>query len=803
MKSPFGDAGDAQFMVKNPLEDTDPASLRRRLASRSEFSDLSRLSDAQVRAQVAALSSTGRLPAARERVPQNARPTVQSTPEEKAAAVVTPVVKQPSLRILSLDDHFAPRAERITINYRVDEVSAKKVILQVSSDHYPNNPIYEKELTGAEKSNGVHSLQWDGKTTCSAGPLKDLYLNPLYAPYKVTLKADGLQDKAEFKVFYHSVTLAPGSYTADGKAPAEKDHLKWVQYRLNELGYFAGPIDGVKNDQTKRALKRYSYAAAGLTESDDENNKKLIELLKKGYGKRTIIEGAALPPPGKSVKSYIDYDYFYETFAEFLDDAGHVNKQKAKLDRFEFPVEATVYLVSKYDVDGSSRGVFVPEATGAVEVEWRVRDPLEDTSLLPVSTPDIPTRCKPYIDAALVQTGQNAGQPNDAKDNCPTGASGVRGTNKDYFADGTKLPPFQTALAGDQVFTKVYGDVTKNPNKSGKAGVLFRGSYHAGDNYALQAKVALRNAPDATQLAQLHEALFKKKFDEQVIVDTGTITLWRRLHVAATVYWPQPPLGGIRWNEVVDQYRPAHCEMDVSGKTFSIKQLFTTKKDQDNYLKIFHKHFPAYKKSDLKFNPNGVSPVKLRSQGKKETPANYRAYIDTKAKEVSDKLDFLMDMAELVQAKVKSTEGAGNVAMQVHWVPPTPVCDLNPVSGEINLTTARPYSPAITCIGLRRGVAVLDNTMIPTEQDGFLYAHEMGHCRYLSHHETSLGAGSDNPTHHDQNDFNCTMCYPEGIASRPNLTWQRGNATEPRFCGKCLLKLRGWDIVNGGLPAQS
>lgn len=65
MKSPFGDAGDARFMATNPLEDADSAQLRRLLASRAEFPDLSRLSDAQVRAHVVAFWNDGKLPAGR------------------------------------------------------------------------------------------------------------------------------------------------------------------------------------------------------------------------------------------------------------------------------------------------------------------------------------------------------------------------------------------------------------------------------------------------------------------------------------------------------------------------------------------------------------------------------------------------------------------------------------------------------------------------------------------------------------------------------------------------------------------
>jgi len=64
MKHPFGDAGDAHFMARNPLE-ADRSSQRRLLATRAEFSDISRLSDAQVRAHVDALENIGKLPAVR------------------------------------------------------------------------------------------------------------------------------------------------------------------------------------------------------------------------------------------------------------------------------------------------------------------------------------------------------------------------------------------------------------------------------------------------------------------------------------------------------------------------------------------------------------------------------------------------------------------------------------------------------------------------------------------------------------------------------------------------------------------
>ena len=86
IRNPFGDAGDARFMARNPLEE-DSMSLRTLLSTRPEFMDISRMSDRQVRAHVAELRSMDRLPAQHERAPHRARPNVQSEPEPVALAV--------------------------------------------------------------------------------------------------------------------------------------------------------------------------------------------------------------------------------------------------------------------------------------------------------------------------------------------------------------------------------------------------------------------------------------------------------------------------------------------------------------------------------------------------------------------------------------------------------------------------------------------------------------------------------------------------------------------------------------------
>jgi hypothetical protein len=121
--------------------------------------------------------------------------------------------------------------------------------------------------------------------------------------------------------------------------------------------------------------------------------------------------------------------------------------------------------------------------------------------------------------------------------------------------------------------------------------------------------------------------------------------------------------------------------------------------------------------------------------------------------------------------------------------------------------SSKKFVPGVLCVGLPEGVCVISNPMGEKEKDGFLISHESGHCRYLSHHEINKKTGtSSQPLDHDLSDKNCTMCYPFGIQSRnppvaaKMLTWNKGDAEESRFCGKCILKLRGWKV--SGLTAN-
>jgi len=80
----------------------------------------------------------------------------------------------------------------------------------------------------------------------------------------------------------------------------------------------------------------------------------------------------------------------------------------------------------------------------------------------------------------------------------------------------------------------------------------------------------------------------------------------------------------------------------------------------------------------------------------------------------------------------------------------------------------------------------------------FVFTHEVAHCFWLTHHENARGEVKQ---HHDQFDHNCMMSYPYWGIGAPPYPHQAPNLYDPTFCGKCNLKLRGWDITHADILA--
>jgi hypothetical protein len=761
----------------------------------------------------------------RWRVPKPA-PAATTLPLRDEVSEVTLHLKPRKLELVSTDDHFAPRAESLDVKYHIANLSGRTVTLEIHGTDYPNNPIYRHELDDGERTDGDdRTISWDGKANCSAGPLSGgKYIHPKYAPYTVKLSSklghDGVRE-ASFKVLYHSVQLELGTWVA-GAAPTQAaDPVKWVKHRLNDLGYFAGPVNAAVNDQLRRAVRRYTRAHTGLyggvKEIDDHTNATFQTQLANGEGARNLLAGGSLPGVGNTARAYIDHDFFYGGIGatdEFVQADGHSAKDRRYLDGWEVPIEARVLLVSKADDGTSARaGVDAPEAVGDIDIRFHAEDPAEDTSGLPTNKPrdaNVPSPVREYVDKALKAT--RGGDPDD--DNCPAAQNGARG-GRIYFRIGTVHEPWRLTSSHDDGFVPCCVDPA-HANKVGRAGALFRGSYIAGDDYVLHASISfthgstdLGNKQALLGLHREHQqrlpANAGRGVEDVLSVKTGKIELWRRHHIAAVVQWPASGRA-ITWADVQSRYAQAACDLQTGGTVqVPMATLFPAGSAHEGTLLAEIR--AAADPTNASAAPtlrNEYFAWPLPTQGAAESDDDW-------AQRVWDLMGWYSELelpvgplderiGQLIAQRVQELNGPGAIVWEQDWCP-----SLTGLNGGV-------YNrPGLYCKGEPDGVVLMNNQMTATEQHGFLYAHELAHTRFLWHHETSRSgwlkrlfrlANYDNRDHHDLNDHNCMMCYPDGITSRPGLSWNIGDAAEPRFCGKCTLKLRGWKIV-AGLPKES
>lgn len=174
MKNPFGDAGDARFIARNPLDDAEPARLRRLLATRAEFSDLSRLSDAQVRAHIAGLGAEGKLPATLGGGLVIARPGVE--PDPKVLPPVPPVPKKPDVK----------PDKKLTVSFEKQKCRCgDEIKLKATSENIPGGSIkFDLKQKGAAIASASGTLAsnsaevpWKSKAATNERPEPEIELS--------------------------------------------------------------------------------------------------------------------------------------------------------------------------------------------------------------------------------------------------------------------------------------------------------------------------------------------------------------------------------------------------------------------------------------------------------------------------------------------------------------------------------------------------------------------------------------------------------------------------------------------------
>jgi len=687
------------------------------------------------------------------------------------------------LDIVKADDHFAPGHETLEITLQIEGLSSSTVTMEITSPHYSSNPIFKQELTADEKSDGSHTIVWDGKANCAAGDLKDTWIHPLYSPYNVRIYDSGKHsDQATFKVLYHSITLRQGPWTPDEAEPLKSDEKAWVQYKLNELGFYGGPVGKDTDNYLNRAIIRYKANHKSMHQIDyskynaDITNE-LKSALAKGDNKHVYIDGDAFADPAKESRILVE-GLTYESKAEF--STNKADKEKGRLNLPLIPVEVDIYLRTKKD-----EKALVPGGVGPVRINWRFTDSDEDISIQYTSEHKKPSRTRTYIEKCLkLRDGRNGTNG----DNCHRDFGGIRENGAANWHTPVFLGDFYVPYKVEKddgqkvVFSKACVDVAKYGKRLGKAGFLFRPSNIAGDDYRIKAEIDFTGLPNKTDLESFHGVADEAT---RIHAESGVFRIWRRARVAMRVTWP-PRTNSNQWTEIAEEFKKTYLDADVSS--------FVTKKISEVLSENQYKGIVAdnteHKKKDVKLFDDSLVGVNLPAQDSMNA-AEYRMALKTFTSDnYWDKIVY--KLREQMSENIRKEFPNGFII--VEFLTHRPVTVLKSPPGDKSVAESN-YVTWSFSIGLPDSMIFADQR--DPDKVYYVVAHEMGHNFWLKHWEH---AGGSTPMDHDKADHNCMMSYSNSKCSH---THHRPKEYTPHFCGQCNLKLRGWNIDSADIPADS
>lgn len=758
-------------------------------------------------------------------------------------ATTTVLREKRAITLRKVDANFAPIVEDLNAEYEISGLSTQSVEIEIASDSYPAGPIYQRKLHWTEKRTGTHLFNWDGRANCTSGDLKGgKFISPLYSPYRVRIFVKGgpTTEIKEFSVLYHSIGLSQGPWTADEAEPQKAQD--WLQYRLNELGYYAGPVGKDVAGYLRKAIIRYRHNHKNLWQLDPRKYKgssddDLLYALANDEARRPLFahdeDSPALKERGLDLNEYLGASAFSDsgTISHILVEAltyekGESTKDKDRLERKRLnrpliPVEAVVYLKGKA---GDAKDV--PQAVGDVRINWRFVDGVEFTGDQYAATSTEPSRSRSYLQKALALQAGGATHG----DNCPQEYGGIRDIDgKNYYAPvllGEYYAPYivQKDPTQNVVYSRACIDEKRYPQRMGKAGFYFRPSIIAGDDYRIIAEIDFAGLTNKDVLEKLH-GIEPSDLSTRIQRKTGRFQIRRSVKAVTVVRWsPTPADHGwaqskkefaqaylslddtqIQQQEIVDLISDAKYVEIVKRRTKHKKQIRTVI-DKDGSLK---------KEVLIKLSQDGIVGVSLPKKGKTE-PNKYVKLL----KRFCNAGFFNLiqdDLRNELSKNIRKTHPTGVITISYALHKPLDIYGLPKTLRTIKTRTRRnraveAYLQQCMAAGknpnvlLKKGfsatqysIALADSMVFAAYDDGCkpysLLAHEIGHLFWLNHAEH---AGDKNPKFHDLSDHNCLMSYGKENCQHSH---HKPTTFTPHFCGKCNLRLRGWLVTR--LPDRS
>jgi hypothetical protein len=778
--------------------------LRELMEGLPEGKAVPRLDDQDLIAAVVNAVMDGRLCLLTSHAHAGMAPVSMEEDEEEAdeERPIPPAEREKVLELVSCDDHFAPTRETQDIDYRLQGYqAADAVTLEITSPHY-DDPLVRRELTSGQKSDGNHTFHWNGRI--EQGDQQDQFAHPLLAPFRVRLfDAEGREGTCEFKVLWAAIRLHDGPWTPRDDVPTRADREDhWVQLRLNELGWFGGPVDGDIDDIAERAIVRYkSYHRQLAADDSDDVTEDLCDRLEAGDNARQVFtEARWVEDEARESRVQLDADVYYEEYNDLLDPDDKVDDEEDKLSRPCFALRAEVLLLRKgKELGQDDCTVAAPRAVGPVKVRWLTEDPMEDLTHLPDgSNAAVPSRTRQYMQAALAVVGPPG-------DNCPEDYDGLRELDDGhldhrpyFYEDELGLLPFEAEEDDDNLTytTRAHHDFDNPHDLLGCAMILARPSYMSGDSYRFGVTLDFEDEDNQAYLEGIYG-------DDVPRARTGTLTVWRRARVAAYVAWAQRNEANeaLSWANVHDRFEEAFIDLFTPTRTlgrddFMDLAAYNTIVQADCNNAAYR---TAVQNEATTVAGGGAAALDLdhyavdyrTAQLPGESLNTYGQRIGNTAASIWD--DINEAIVERLSDQLRPRHPQGLLVLDFKAICPTQWRNVSGTNTDV---------PASRSAWADRNGVTMIEVDINMNQDT-LMAHEIGHNFYLSHWEVPAGDHFRRPDDHDRNDHNCMMSYAWNLTGRTDNVNNNGQLFDGRFCGKCNLKLRGWNIGESGLPAQS
>lgn len=642
------------------------------------------------------------------------------------------------------DFHFAPSVEAVQIVYHVKNPKGAIARAKLELfDRFAVSPIWKSDLTPLQYTEGDHTMPFTGAVAVDAAKFPDGFLTVEHSPYKLKI-------------------------TVGGKIRST-DPVAWTEFHVlvADLTLELGP---------KATLK-----------AKDQ----------KVYESLTTVGG--LPPEGAAYARAIRLlsNIFKTASAEMYDNTAFTEYKSAWKDGALLPIFAKVRVL-----DSSDKKVDAPKSLGKVKFLWDWEDVTEDSSAL------TPPATRSFVDNAVnldrlltLPKGDNCHVERGGKRGAATGAKvGVAvfptATGQAQPHAGSADPPvvagtlpFKVEACGIRTHSAFSYAWTRGIY-AGKTGVFFQPCRIAGDAYKVTVYLAWDRKSDGTIVADVQS---DAPLPAAIKAATGSIKVWRQVDLVKYIK-KNSSLVGFSVTQFQSYYDKAlilmvdntggassMVEADYRAKvrTTVLAQPWLTRAAVDPTVN----QYTAGNFAVAFRNFNDFTNAIMAAKG--FNAAQLAAFLGGPGSAVATASLYHGICKDWARTIVESScDGYLGADDGVNIIQFSGLYNLETQPGgkslngfAANFTSGGRNKCAFVQCAPASSYTGNSNTMEQT------ISHEIGHHLFLPHAVNGVPAGGGpDATSHDAAWDHCMMSY--------NYTAER------KFCGLCLLRLRGWDKTN-------